>query len=94
MFSRFLLAVFVPNKQAATIGEALLEKWVSIFGPPGTCHSDRGGEFLNEDLTQLCEYLNSKQTATAAYSPNQNGCNESNHAVVDRMLQKMLMADA
>ena len=38
MFSRFLLAVFVPNKQAATIGEALLEKWVSIFGPPGTCH--------------------------------------------------------
>ena len=94
MFSRFLLAVFVPNKQAATIGEALLEKWVSIFGPPGTCHSDRGGEFLNEDLTQLCEYLNSKQTATTAYSPNQNGCNEANHAVVDRMLQKMLMADA
>ena len=93
MFSRFLLAVFVPNKQAATIGEAMLEKWISIFGPPGTCHSDRGGEFLNEDLTQLYEYLNSRLTATAAYSPNQNGCNESNHAVVDRMLQKMLMTD-
>ena len=93
MFSRFLLAVFVPNKQAETIGEAMLEKWVSVFGPPGTMHSDRGGEFLNEDLSLLCEYLNTKQTATAAYSPNQNGCNEANHAVVDRMLQKMLMTD-
>ena len=50
-------------------------------------------EFVNEDLTQLSEYLNSKLTFTAAYSPNQNGCNESNHAVVDRMLQKMLLAD-
>ena len=93
MFSRFVLALFIPNKQAVTIGEAMLEKWISVFGPPGTCHSDRGGEFLNEDLTQLCEYLNTKKTATAAYSPNQNGCNESNHAVVDRMLQKMLMTD-
>ena len=71
----------------------MLEKLVSVFGPPGTMHSDRGGEFLNEDLALLCEYLNTKQTATAAYRPNQNGCNESNHAVVDRMLQKMLMTD-
>lgn len=94
LFSRFLTASFIDNKQSETIGEAMLDKWISVFGPPGTLHSDRGGEFVNENLTQLCEYLNCRQTFTAAYSPNQNGCNESNHSVVDRMLQKMLLADS
>ena len=93
LFSRFMTASFINDKQAETIGEAMLEKWISVFGPPGTLHSDRGGEFVNETLTKLCEYLNCKQTFTAAYSPNQNGCNESNHSIVDRMLQKMLLAD-
>ena len=83
----------VGRNGGKTIEEVVLAKWVALSGPPELCHSDRGGEFLNQDLTQLCEYLNVRQTATAAYSPNQIGCNESNHAVVDRMLQKMLMTD-
>ena len=58
-----------------------------------TIHSDRGGEFTNKELTELAEYLNVKQTATAAASPNQNGMNERNHAVVDRMMTKMMDAD-
>ena len=43
-------------------------------------HTDRGREFLNEELTATAEYLQIKQTSTAAYSPNANGCNERNHA--------------
>ena len=93
MFSRFTAAAFLTNKQAATVGEAVLAKWVNVFGSMAGLHSDRGSEFLNEEMTRLCEYLGVKQTATAAYSPNQNGTNERNHAVVDRMLEKMLMAD-
>ena len=53
-------------------------------------HTDRGREFLNEELTAIAEYLQIKQTSTAAYSPNANGCNERNHAVVDNMMSKML----
>ena len=37
-------------------------------------------------LTSIAEYLQIKQTCNAAYSPNANGCNERNHAVVDRMI--------
>ena len=32
-------------------------------------HSDRGGEFVNEDITRLAEYLDVKLTNTAAHSP-------------------------
>ena len=65
MFSRFIAAAFISNKQGNTVGEMMLARWVSMFGPHGMCHSDRGGEFVNQDLTNLYEYLNKKQTATA-----------------------------
>ena len=56
-------------------------------------HSDRGGEFINQEITALAEYLDVRQTSTAAASPNQNGCNERNHAIVDRMIERMLFED-
>jgi transposase InsO family protein len=93
VFSRFTVGVFIPDKKAETIGHKVLEKWVSVFGVMDILHSDLGGEFINEDLTKLSEYLDVKQTSTAAYSPNMNGCNERNHAVVDRMMEKMLFQD-
>ena len=51
------------------------------------------GEFNNEELTSIAEHLNVKQTTTAANSPNQNGMNERNHAICDRMITKMRMED-
>ena len=87
------MGCFVPNKEAATITESIVHHWVQIFGRMETLHSDRGREFLNEELTRICEYLDVKCSATAAYSPNMNGCNERNHAIVDRMMEKMLFTD-
>ena len=58
-----------------------------------TLHTDRGNEFLNQVLTKVAEYLQIKQTSTAAYTPNANGINERNHSVVDTMMSKMLSAD-
>ena len=42
------------------------------------------------ELTDVSEYLNVKQTTTAAASPNQNRRNERNHAVVDCMKSKIM----
>ena len=87
------MGTFIPNKKAETISEAVLSKWISIFGPMGMLHNDLGGEFTNEELTNVAEYLNISQTTTAAYSPNMNGTNERNHSIVDRMVQKMMFQD-
>lgn len=91
--SKLTVGEFLADKKAATIGAFLLCKWISIFGKMQILHSARGGEFLNKELTALAEYMGIKQTSTAASSPNQNGCNERNHATVDRILEKMLYAD-
>ena len=93
MHTRLVAAAFISNKRPETVGKEILRKWISVFGLMETLHSDRVGEFTNKELTELAEYLNIKQTATAASSPNQNGVNERNHAVVDRMMTKMMDAD-
>ena len=92
-FSRLTVGKFIGDKKPETIGSFLMEKWISVFGRMRMLHSDRGGEFVNEDITRLAEYLDVKLTNTAAHSPNQNGCNERNHAVVDRMIQRMIFME-
>ena len=47
-----------------------------------TLHTDRGRELLNEELMSIAEFLQIKQTSTAAYIPNANGCNERNRIMV------------
>ena len=93
VFSRFVMACFIKDKEQTTIAEAVLENWIKIFGRMQVILSDRGGEFQNEEIAKLCEYLDVKHVSTAAFSPNMNGCNERNHAVCDRMLEKMLFED-
>ena len=48
---------------------------------------------MNQELQNFCFKFNIKLTATAALSPNANGIVERQHAVCDRMMDKMLTAD-
>ena len=92
-FSRFKQAVFIPNKRAETVTEAILTNWVKLFGPMRYLHCDRGKEWLNDCLQTFCFKFDIRLTATAALSPNQNSICERGHAVVDRMMDKMITAD-
>ena len=93
LFSRFTVGSLIPNKNPSTIGSVILEKWIAPMGRMRVLHSDRGGEFNNEELTVLAEYLGVRSTFTAAYSPQQNGVNERGHAIVDRMIDKIRTQD-
>ena len=95
MFSRLHMAEFIANKEATTVAESVLKIWISQpgLGPMDFLHSDRGGEFLNETLEKVAEYLQVRHTDTAAYTPNANGLNERNHSVVDSMMEKMILSD-
>ena len=45
-------------------------------------------------MAKICEYLGVRQTATPAKTPNANGINEKNHFLVDRFMEKMMLADS
>ena len=94
MFTRLTVGVFIPDKKPETIANKILKHWVGAgFCLMGFLHSDLGGEFVNEVMTDTADYLNVRLTTTAASSPNMNGCNERNHATVDRIMSKMMDQD-
>ena len=93
LFSRLTVGAFINNKLPSTVGEKVLDKWISVFGRMKVLHSDRGGEFCCSELTDVAEYIGVLSSFTAASSPHQNGVNERNHAICDRMMDKMLLAD-
>ena len=92
-FSRLTVGAFVENKLPSTVAAVILKQWMAPMGRMDMLHSDRGGEFCNEELTEVAEYLGVRSTFTAANSPNQNGVNERNHAICDGMIKKMRMQD-
>ena len=53
-----------------------------------TCDSDNGGEFSNENFTEMCEAFNITIKKTAAEAPFSNGLVERHNAVLEEMLSK------
>ena len=92
-FTRFKAGVFIKNKQASTIAEHLVTEWIQYHGPPKYLMTDRGNEFHNGEVKELCQFHGIRFTSTASYSPHQNAYVERGHAVADRALERMLTAD-
>ena len=93
MFSRLTSGSFIRNKNPDTIVDCILLNWVKHYGLMKSIHSDIGGEFSNNLMEEVANKLGVELTTTAAYSPQQNGINERNHAVVDMMVTRMLASD-
>ena len=90
-YSRFTMAIVVPNKQADSIVEPIMDRWIlNLFGPPEQILFDNGKEFSNIKMREMCEKFNIKMLTTGAYSPFQNGLCEKNHHTVDLMVEKIL----
>jgi hypothetical protein len=93
MYSRYTAAAFIADKEPDTVLRCIMQNWICVFGVMGGIHSDIGGEFSNDMMEDVAHKLGIKCTTTASYSPHQNGLNEKNHAVVDRMIAKMMESD-
>ena len=73
MFTRYTQAVFINRKTPEEVVNAIMERWVAIFGTPGAILNDNGGEFVNAELQALKSELNVVDLTTGAESPWQNG---------------------
>jgi hypothetical protein len=67
----------VPNTKAETIAEVMFDEIVCRYGPPKELVSDRGHEFVNQIMEQLCQLFKIKKLTTAPYNPRCNGMVES-----------------
>ncbi|UYV79411.1 K02A2.6-like [Cordylochernes scorpioides] len=72
-FTKWPVAVPIPDQEASTVSEALLQDWVCLFGVPRILHSDQGRNFESNIFQELCRRLGIEKTRTTPLHPQSDG---------------------
>lgn len=84
--TKFTQAYPISDKKASTIVNTLLI-YFQHFGTPLRIHCDRGGEFNNALLKDLCQLYDIKLTFSSVSHPQSNGSLERFHATLTEMIR-------
>ena len=85
-FSKFVSLVPLKRATAETVAHALYSKWVTLFGIPDVIHTDRGTEFENQVMYNLCNFLGIRKSKSSPYWPQGNSVVERLFRTVKDML--------
>lgn len=66
-------AYTLPDQEAETVVDALVEGMFSCFGVPETIHSDQGRNFESQVFATMCERLGAQKTCTTPLRPQSDG---------------------
>ena len=88
-FTRFSVSVKINRKLPDVIVNAMMLKWVSVFGKMSAILTDNGGEFSSDMSREVASILDVTLYTTAGDTPYQNGLCERVHGVVDSTLKKL-----
>ena len=73
LFTKYCVAVPLPDITAPTVAEAFIESWVCYFGVPKEIHSDKGAQYESAVFTEMCKLLGLEKTRTTTMNPQSNG---------------------
>lgn len=59
----------IPDKEAATVPLAMIDRFISVFGVPKEIHSDQGTNFESILFHEICDLLNMEKTQTTSFRP-------------------------
>ena len=88
-FSKWVEAYAIPNKEANTVANRLVD-FFCRFGLPQRLHSDRGLEFHNQVLDEIAKVLHIQPSFTTAYRPQSNGMIERFNRTLIKMLKTFI----
>ncbi|GFW27160.1 hypothetical protein TNCV_93861 [Trichonephila clavipes] len=63
----------IPDQEAPTVAEAVVQHWISRYGVPLQLHSDQGRNFVSAVLKGVCELLGIDKTKTTPLRPQSDG---------------------
>ena len=84
--SNYVVVAPIKDKRAETIADVFLNQVILTYGPPGVIHSDRGSEFRNKVMAELCDIINAKKSFTTPYHPQADGKVERFNRTIQRLL--------
>ena len=72
-FSHWMKAIPVPNQEAHTVAEKLVDEVFLRFSAPEQLHSNQGRQFELQLLSEVCKLLHIHKTRTTPYHPQSDG---------------------
>ncbi|XP_045123568.1 protein NYNRIN-like [Portunus trituberculatus] len=81
-------AYALPNHEAVTVAEVLVEQFFTRFGVPGELHSDQGREFESEVFGECCQLMGLRKTRTTPLRPQSDGMVERFNRTLAQELAK------
>ncbi|GFV98673.1 retrovirus-related Pol polyprotein from transposon 412 [Trichonephila clavipes] len=63
----------IPDQEAPTVAEAVVQHWILRYGVPLQLHSDQGRNFVSAVLKGVCELLGIDKTKTTPLHPQSDG---------------------
>ena len=78
-FTRWPVAIPLPNHQSKVVAKAIFEHWICQKGVPATIVSDQGRDLVSQGMKALCVRLGIKKVQTSGYNPTGNASIERFH---------------
>ena len=72
-FSKYPSLIPLKNATAKEVAQAIYKNWITVFGVPKIIHTDRGTEFENQLITDLCKLLGVRKSRSSPYYPQGDG---------------------
>lgn len=88
--TKFIVCIPIPNKEARTIADALLKNIILVYGPMKTILTDKGTEYLNSTLKELCALFNINKDHSTPYRHETLGSIERSHRSLNEYLRSYL----
>lgn len=89
-FTRYAEAYSLPNIEAVTVADKLLEEFICRFGLPLQIHTDQGTQFTAELFTEMCKKLHIDKTRNSPFHPQSSGLVERLNRTIEDMLSKFV----
>ena len=80
----------MPDQEASTVADVLVQGFISRFGIPSQIHSDQGPQFESHLFKSLCGLLGVEKTRTTPYHPQSDGMVERFNRTLEDMLSKVV----
>ena len=85
-YTKWLEAWAIPNQEAKTVAQKLLEEMFLRFSLPDRLYSDQGRQFEGKLIEELCKLLQVEKTHTTLYHPQGDGLVERANRTILNML--------
>lgn len=88
--TKFIITIPIHSKDAQTVARAIMNNIILIYGPVKSILTDKGTEFMNATLTELCKLLNIEKFHSTPYRHETVGSIERSHRSLNEYLRANL----